>query len=306
MLKLLYAVRRRWTPISRYRSPIISTPFCVSRDTKTNVVLPLLENWPGIYRDKINKLIPYILTVKEFSDICRANYIDNRTWALFASSFRRKLVTKPMDLLADGNTDWLHNLCRLIDKANEIHLWQDFSKHNTYNIKNLTSAISDVSDVSSSSDPSSVSNVSVDEELRLKLLQEISQFIFDAMFKKALVDLGPTIEALKTFLVSDSVRFPAQWYPYARMQKRKIIYHGGPTNSGKVSVIKQQTTTISSSWYLIILLIYIYVCIHLFLFSYSIDSPSIGTTSFGRPFERRWFVLWAASPTCCRDLRATE
>lgn len=26
---------------------------------------------------------------------------------------------------------------------------------------------------------------------------------------------------------------PHQWYPHARKMKRKLIYHHGPTNSGK-------------------------------------------------------------------------
>ncbi|CAM9156307.1 unnamed protein product, partial [Sphacelaria rigidula] len=26
---------------------------------------------------------------------------------------------------------------------------------------------------------------------------------------------------------------PHEWFPLARLRKRKIIYHGGPTNSGK-------------------------------------------------------------------------
>lgn len=33
--------------------------------------------------------------------------------------------------------------------------------------------------------------------------------------------------------ISADMERPQEWYPAARLMKRKIIYHGGPTNSGK-------------------------------------------------------------------------
>ncbi|CAB9508391.1 RNA helicase SUPV3L1, mitochondrial [Seminavis robusta] len=33
---------------------------------------------------------------------------------------------------------------------------------------------------------------------------------------------------------------PHEWYPYARLEKRKIVYHGGPTNSGKTYTALQR------------------------------------------------------------------
>ena len=29
------------------------------------------------------------------------------------------------------------------------------------------------------------------------------------------------------------LRAPEEWYPKARLSRRRVIYHGGPTNSGK-------------------------------------------------------------------------
>ena len=126
-------------------------------------------------------------------------------------------------------------LCRFIDEANQIQMWQELSKKG--NDKNkVFPTVDTTSDVTDS--PRHMSeDVDEDAVKRSTLLKESSQFIFDQMFKKALVDLMPIIEASKAFLASSSVRQPPQWYPYARMQKRKIIYHGGPTNSGKVSII---------------------------------------------------------------------
>ena len=32
---------------------------------------------------------------------------------------------------------------------------------------------------------------------------------------------------------SADLRLPHSWYPMARSMRRRLIYHGGPTNSGK-------------------------------------------------------------------------
>jgi ATP-dependent RNA helicase SUPV3L1/SUV3 len=48
--------------------------------------------------------------------------------------------------------------------------------------------------------------------------------------EKDLVDMRM---AYKTFFNSSDLRVPHEWYPLARIMRRKVIFHGGPTNSGK-------------------------------------------------------------------------
>lgn len=112
--------------------------------------------------------------------------------------FRRKIVKQPIQAL--GNETVLVNLCKkLKDMATE------------------TCSLSDTAD-------------NFDERPKLEICK---QYLFDIMIKDAEVELSETISANKTLLETTDLRIPHEWYPYARLMKRKIIYHGGPTNSGK-------------------------------------------------------------------------
>jgi len=51
---------------------------------------------------------------------------------------------------------------------------------------------------------------------------------------KAEVELCDVVESHRTLSTATDLRVPHEWYPKARLMKRKIIFHGGPTNSGKV------------------------------------------------------------------------
>lgn len=61
-----------------------------------------------------------------------------------------------------------------------------------------------------------------------------SNYVFDILFQNAVRDLSDTIAMNRILSLSTDLRLPHEWYPYTRLMKRKIIYHGGPTNSGKV------------------------------------------------------------------------
>ncbi len=65
---------------------------------------------------------------------------------------------------------------------------------------------------------------------------ETKELLFSKILQQALVELGDQISSYQTLLASSDLRHPQNWYPLARILKRKIIYHGGPTNSGKVCV----------------------------------------------------------------------
>lgn len=53
------------------------------------------------------------------------------------------------------------------------------------------------------------------------------------MIANAEKDLVDMRMAYKTFFNSSDLRVPHEWYPLARIMRRKVIFHGGPTNSGK-------------------------------------------------------------------------
>lgn len=62
---------------------------------------------------------------------------------------------------------------------------------------------------------------------------ELSDIVTDNMLNTMEVDLQEEIASAKTMLSCSDLRIPHEWYAPARLMKRKIIYHGGPTNSGK-------------------------------------------------------------------------
>ncbi len=61
----------------------------------------------------------------------------------------------------------------------------------------------------------------------------IKKNIFDILISNAEKDLVDMRMAYKTFFNSSDLRVPHEWYPLARIMRRKVIFHGGPTNSGK-------------------------------------------------------------------------
>jgi hypothetical protein len=65
------------------------------------------------------------------------------------------------------------------------------------------------------------------------VLQSCSVKLFTLCLKQAEKELSKTISFQKLLQASSDLRLPHEWYPYARLMKRKIYFHGGPTNSGK-------------------------------------------------------------------------
>ncbi|KAK6644605.1 hypothetical protein RUM43_000872 [Polyplax serrata] len=52
-------------------------------------------------------------------------------------------------------------------------------------------------------------------------------------FLRHLREIFPHLECMEDLKKIGDLRTPANWYPEARKEKRKIIFHAGPTNSGK-------------------------------------------------------------------------
>lgn len=58
-------------------------------------------------------------------------------------------------------------------------------------------------------------------------------FLFNITFASAEISFRDSIVSYKALCNISDLRVPHEWFPLARLRKRKIIYHGGPTNSGK-------------------------------------------------------------------------
>ncbi|CAM8899248.1 unnamed protein product [Rhodiola kirilowii] len=63
--------------------------------------------------------------------------------------------------------------------------------------------------------------------------EEAEKFIFPIFVEFCLEEFPDEIKRFKNMVESADLTKPHTWYPFARAMKRKIIYHCGPTNSGK-------------------------------------------------------------------------
>jgi ATP-dependent RNA helicase SUPV3L1/SUV3 len=134
----------------------------------------------------------------------QTNYrnIDARTWTTYLSTFRRKLVKEPVNCF--GRNEELLEFCNKLDAlSKETEEAELVGKYD---------------DIDKPEKPT---------------LKKCKDFLFEVMMKDAEVELKDSINMYKRLLETSDLRSPNEWYPYARLIKRKIIYHGGPTNSGK-------------------------------------------------------------------------
>ena len=114
-----------------------------------------------------------------------------------------------------GSAKLLLELCRMLDDG---HWWD------------LDGAFS-FADSSGGAAAAGAAAVPREEMERRK--QSCKAFLFAIMIADAEKTLADVRAEYRTLCETSDLRIPHEWYPYARLMKRKIIYHGGPTNSGK-------------------------------------------------------------------------
>jgi len=170
----------------------------------------ILENWPGEYRLGINAVLRYIAQEPRYAAKAKDKYIDERNWAKYISSFRRKLVKEPLTIFGSDPVQ-LVEFCDLIDKLDSADV------------------VSEVEVL----DPAASSPSSESGDGHSPAVSACMDKLFIFMLSSAERDLSNAITAFHTLCSTSDLRIPQEWYPYARIMKRKIIYHGGPTNSGK-------------------------------------------------------------------------
>ncbi|OWM69750.1 DExH-box ATP-dependent RNA helicase DExH18, mitochondrial [Punica granatum] len=69
--------------------------------------------------------------------------------------------------------------------------------------------------------------------VRLSPTDDAIKFLFPIFVEFCLKEFPNEIRQFKSMVTSADLTKPHMWFPFARAMKRKIIYHCGPTNSGK-------------------------------------------------------------------------
>lgn len=73
----------------------------------------------------------------------------------------------------------------------------------------------------------------LDYLMKLGPCKESDRFLFPIFMEFCLKEFPDEIKRFRTMVQSADLTKPHIWFPFARAMKRKIIYHCGPTNSGK-------------------------------------------------------------------------
>lgn len=87
------------------------------------------------------------------------------------------------------------------------------------------------------------------EKITAILSGELDRGQLYPFFVRYLDELYPHLKYMDTLKLASNLCDPANWYSSARAQKRKIIFHGGPTNSGKTYQAMQRFLNAKSGIY---------------------------------------------------------
>eukprot|EP01038_Epipyxis_sp_PR26KG_P010534 gene10534-14151_t len=151
------------------------------------------------YRVIINNLIRSISEDENLLSQVASNCIDKPHWISFLNTYRRNLILSP-EIIFNNDVKAFEKLQQMLLKI--------------VNISQIKKQVD-----------------SEDEDL--ELLKKCKSFLFERCLQSATEEFKTMIEARKLLAGTSDLRSPHEWYPFSRMMKRKIIFHGGPTNSGK-------------------------------------------------------------------------
>ena len=165
-------------------------------------IVKLLDGWPGKYRLGINKVMRHVLDDEHFEQEAKSRYIDSRNWQQYASSYRRRMMKEPLEAVRNNEKN-LIEFCRLLEPIND--LWKQ----------------------------TPIGVGATDSKDMNEAVEKCKDLLFPVMMEDAESELSSAISEYYTLCSTSDLRIPHEWYPQTRLFKRKIIYHGGPTNSGK-------------------------------------------------------------------------
>lgn len=178
----------------------MGVPHCWQR-TKTFLGWQnVIDNWPSVpERLKINFVMQDILDCSDSRNSAKERYIDTDVWTSFVRNFRRQLVKEPLKAFHEEEN--FHSFYHILDSSPRFDAI-DLHKLNSKEVQDWKN--------------------------------KIKEFLVPIILDKAEKNLLGDIKSFQTLCNTSDLRIPHEWYPAARLMKRKIIYHGGPTNSGKV------------------------------------------------------------------------
>mmetsp|Transcript_29192 Transcript_29192/g.38387 ORF Transcript_29192/g.38387 Transcript_29192/m.38387 type:complete len:584 (+) Transcript_29192:508-2259(+) len=81
--------------------------------------------------------------------------------------------------------------------------------------------------------PEFIERLNVKKRLRPTDYTPLKKIISTVFIDYTLMKHSRTLEKQRALLRASNFKQPPDWYPYARLMRRNIIFHGGPTNSGK-------------------------------------------------------------------------
>lgn len=145
------------------------------------------------YREALNNIFKELSENKEYLEDIRKHYVDKNSYTNLLNKFRRRFIMRPQDAFSTQDDGF-----RLINAI--------------------------------------IKEFKITGETTTVATQPSSAFLSDFfdMIKPTLLESCENIITTNSLLQSfTDIRSPKDWYPLARTFKRKIYYHGGPTNSGK-------------------------------------------------------------------------
>ncbi len=152
--------------------------------------------WLSRHRLTINQTFRDLADNKAFQDEAEKRSLDKPVWKAYVNTFRREIFNKP------NTIDNVETKNQFVQAIENIH---------------ITSGLHHDS-----------------AEYHQQIAAE-KKSLFSIIISKAEIDLRELINTSNLLTSTSDLRVPHDWYPVTRLTKRKIIYHGGPTNSGKVS-----------------------------------------------------------------------
>lgn len=157
------------------------------------------------YRGHINITFQSLLLDQKYNEQVEKAMLDKESWRSYVQEYRRKLLKNPLQVFNNDEKKLSTFIERLQENFRDIKPSNDITSENT--------------------------TAPIDAQ---KAYSAIKPIIFEIVLKKALEEMQPIVESNQLLARISDMRLPHEWYPLARLMKRKIIYHGGPTNSGKV------------------------------------------------------------------------
>jgi hypothetical protein len=146
------------------------------------------------YRVLISLLCGNISKGTKYLSKARESYIGAELWSKYVNDIRRTLIVSPDTLLGVGSSfeEFTDRLDKIVEKEPRYLL-----EHDSKSVEADT------------------------------LVDEVEADLFERIFQRAERDLYSSIVSYKALCHSTDLREPHDWYPYARLLKRKVFYHGG-------------------------------------------------------------------------------